>query len=205
MMKFNPVWRPKTEEKKSFRAEILKPKLEGFRVLVTPPDYDDYDKWARTRLKNQKFLVPYEPKWPENCLSEDFFIRRLQKQEKNRKAGTGAYFLIHHKAGGDIIGGINLNDIKLGAVRHATLGYWLAQEYQGQGYMREAARLVIDFAFQVIKLKRLNAASLPDNDRSIKLLLALGFEEEGYAKKYLQINGQWRDHRLFGLVRPPRI
>lgn len=174
--------------------------LEGFRVAVKPPVFEDFDIWAQVRLKNQNDLIPFEPKWADDCHSEAYFIRRLKKQQKSRDAGTGAYFLIHHKANGTIIGGINLNDIRLGAARHASLGYWLDKDYQGQGYMHEAARLVIDYAFDVLKLERINAACLPDNEPSAKLLLSLGFEEEGFAKKYLQINGEQRDHRLFGLI-----
>ena len=64
--------------------------------------------------------------------------------------------------------------------------------------MFEVAKLAMDYAFEKLNLRRLNAACLPDNHRSAKLLLKLGFEEEGFAKKYLQINGQWQDHRLFG-------
>lgn len=194
MTMFNPVWPRKVQ-----KTQKLKPELDGFRVTLKFPAPDDYTKWSRVRAKNQKFLTPYEPEWPEDCLTKTFFARRLERQQRQWNTGSGAFFLIHHKTDRDIIGGINLNDIRLGAARHATLGYWLDEDYQGQGYMAESARLVIDYAFNVLKLRRLNAASLPQNDRSKHLLEKLGFEEEGYAKAYLQINGQWQDHILFGL------
>lgn len=182
------------------KEEKPKPELEGFRIVLRPPCLSDYSQWASVRAKNKNFLTPYEPEWAEDFLTKDFFLRRLERQKKERKAHRGAFFLIHHKAEGGIIGGINLNDIRLGPARHASLGYWLDENHQGQGYMREAGKLVIDYAFNVLKLKRLNAACLPDNDRSIKLLHALGFDDEGFAKAYLQINGTWQDHRLFGLL-----
>ena len=65
-----------------------------------------------------------------------------------------------------------------------------------------ATALVMDYVFHILRLNRLNAACLPDNDRSIKMLLRHGFEEEGYAKNYLQINGIFQDHRLFGKLSP---
>ena len=194
---FNPVWPRKKPAK-----QRLKPELEGFRIRLKSPELQDYPAWVTVRRNNAAFLKPYEPKWADDALSKDFFIRRLQKQDNELKAGRGVYFLIHHKADRKIIGGINLNDVRYGAARHASLGYWLDEAYQGQGYMSEAARLSIKYAFDVLKLRRLNAACLPDNDRSINLLLKLGFIEEGYAKAYLQINGTWQDHRLFGLIRP---
>jgi len=61
-------------------------------------------------------------------------------------------------------------------------------------------RTLIPFAFGPLGLHRLEAACLPNNDASANLLLKAGFSEEGYAKAYLKINGDWRDHRLFGLV-----
>ena len=87
----------------------------------------------------------------------------------------------------------------MGALRHGNLGYWLDEDLQNKGYMFEAANLVLNYAFDDLNLKRINAACLPHNVRSIKLLKKLGFEEEGYARKYFQINGVWQDHRLFGL------
>ena len=194
MMKFKTVlWRNKEPQ------NLLQPRLSGQRIALKPPRLEDFEICRKVRSKNRFFLKPYEPKWTEDCLTKDFFIRRLERQSEESKAGRGAYFFIWKNQ--NIIGGINLNNIQMGAARHASLGYWLSQPYQGQGYMNEAATLVIDYAFNVLKLNRLNAACLPDNDSSIKMLLKLGFEEEGFAKKYLQIDGKWQDHRLFGLCR----
>ncbi|HPF78240.1 MAG TPA: GNAT family N-acetyltransferase [Alphaproteobacteria bacterium] len=184
----------------SRKQAALKPRLQGFRVLLKAPEEKDYQEWALVRAKNQEFLTPYEPQWAEDCLTNAYFKRRLARQDEEYRAGRGCYFLIHHRRSGDIIGGINLNNIQMGAACFASLGYWIDSDYQGQGYMKEAAALVIDYAFNTLHLKRLNAGSLPHNARSIGLLKSLGFEEEGYAKKYLQINGAWQDHVLFGLI-----
>lgn len=195
MTKFNLGWRPKTKDQSP-----LKPVLTGFRVTLKAPCEADFDEWASVRHKNQYHLKPFEPEWPKNCLSRDFFMRRLERQDVEQKAGRGLYFLIHDKKIGHIIGGLNLNNIQMGAARQAFLGYWIDEDHQGQGLMKEAITLLIDYAFNKLQLKRLNAACLPHNDRSINLLKSLDFEEEGYAKKYLQINGAWQDHVLFGLI-----
>lgn len=191
---------PLKKSQNSKNENALTPQLEGFRVDLRFPDLADYVPWADVRRRNQAFLTPYEPQWSSDALSQDFFIRRLKRQQQEWQAGRGAFFLIHHKISKDIIGGINLNDIRMGAARHASLGYWLDEDSQGQGYMTEAGLLVMNYAFGILNLRRLNAACLVDNQPSIKLLTTLGFEEEGFAKQYLQINGNWQDHRLFGLA-----
>lgn len=127
------------------------------------------------------------------------FERRLQRQEKDREQNRGAYFFLKDRQCNRILGGMNLNNIQMGAMCHASLGYWLDENAQGRGYMQEAIQEIIDYSFGTLGLKRLNAACLPDNERSIKMLLKLNFEEEGYAKNYFEINGRWQDHRLFGL------
>ncbi len=195
MIKFKQGWR-----RNFLSPHIITPDLEGERVILRPPCLKDYPVWSEVRNKNQQFLKPYEPEWASDCLTKDFFMRRLVRQEKEVDAGRGVFFLIHENADKKIIGGINLNNIQLGAARHATLGYWLDEKYKRRGYMYESASLAIDYAFDVLKLHRLNAACVFDNEASVGLLEKLSFEEEGFAKSYFQINGQWCDHRLFGLL-----
>lgn len=199
MMKLKRGWQPNFTDSFSLKlASTLE--LEGSKVVLRIPCLEDYFAWSSIRAQNQDFLMSYEPKWPEQCLSEDSFVQRLKRQQVERKSGRGEYFLIHDIKDNKIIGGLNLNNIQFGAARHASIGYWLGEEYQGQGYMYEAINLVMDYAFDILKLRRINAACLPDNYRSIKLLESLNFEEEGFAKEYLQINGRWQDHRLFGFL-----
>lgn len=195
MIKFKKDW-----PLKNIKSKKLYPKLSGDRVCLSVPQLKDYHAWEAVRNSNKQFLEPYEPQWGEDALSKEYFKRRLEKQSKEMEGGRGAFFLIHHIDSNKIIGGININNIQYGAAYFASLGYWLDESCLSKGYMNEAARLAIDYAFKVLKLRRLNAACLPDNERSVSLLLKLGFEEEGFAKNYLQINGKWQDHRLFGLV-----
>jgi ribosomal-protein-alanine N-acetyltransferase len=101
-----------------------------------------------------------------------------------------------------LIGGITLNDIQRGIAQKGTLGYWIGKPYAGHGYMTEAVQLICDFAFQTLRLHRVEASCLPHNERSKNLLTRLGFEQEGYAKSYLQIDGKWQDHILWGKVPP---
>lgn len=196
MIKFKKDW-----PLKSVSKERACPKLKGERIHLCSLQKEDYAQWAEIRRRNQDFLKPFEPKWSSDALSDVFFKRRLHKQKQEKEAGRGAFFLIHHNQDRKIIGGINLNNIQYGAARCASLGYWLEKGSLKQGYMHEAASLVIDYAFNVLNLHRLHAACLPNNQDSVNLLLKLGFQEEGFAEKYLQINGVFEDHRLFGLIK----
>ncbi len=175
--------------------------LKSDRVTIRPPDYGDMTEWIKVRRKNQVFLKPYEPRWPDDALSTGFYLRRMARITQDWEEDRAYSFLIFENETNAIAGGINLNHVTRGAAGHATLGYWLDEDHQGQGFMREAGALVLAFAFNGLQLMRVNAGCLPHNIRSQKMLLSLGFEEEGYAKAYFQIDGLWQDHVLYGLTK----
>jgi ribosomal-protein-alanine N-acetyltransferase len=181
------------------KSKFSSTRLESFRLIVRPASRKDQKEWAELRKKNYEFLQPLEPGWPEIYTQKQYFDVRTRKQEELWKSGKAYSFLIFTRKEEKMIGGINLNNVCRGAAHFASLGYWLDEDEQGKGYMREAARAVISFAFNETKLHRINAACLTNNGRSKNLLLKLGFTEEGYAKKYLKINNEWQDHILFGL------
>ncbi len=99
-----------------------------------------------------------------------------------------------------LIGGLTLSNVRRGVTQSCSLGYWMGERFAGQGYMSEAVRLVVAHVFETMKLHRLEAATMPDNARSIRLLEKAGFKREGFARQYLFIDGQWRDHVLFALL-----
>lgn len=174
--------------------------LLGERIMLRAPMLGDYAQWSKVRGENRDFLTPYEPTWPENCFDKVFFQKRLARQAKDWEHDRCYCFLILDRLTGALYGGLNVNNVVRGAAHFASLGYWLSEDAQGNGYMSEALGLIIDFARDELLLHRLNAACIPENERSAKLLTNAGFTEEGFAQNYLKINGQWTDHRLFGLV-----
>ena len=94
-----------------------------------------------------------------------------------------------------------MSNVRRRAAQFVTLGYWMGRDYAGKGLMTEAVGTVIPFALNTLGLHRIQAACLPDNAASRRVLEKNGFVEEGYAKHYLQIDGKWCDHVLFGLTR----
>jgi ribosomal-protein-alanine N-acetyltransferase len=135
-------------------------------------------------------------------LSYSYFCGLLRRQWREWRQGTAYNFLIFRSdASGKedvLIGGLSLNNVERGIAQKATLGYWIGKPYAGQGLMHEAAALACSFALHGLQLNRIEASCLPKNEPSKRLLKRLGFVEEGYAKSYLQINGAWEDHLLWG-------
>ena len=98
-----------------------------------------------------------------------------------------------------IVGSINLSQIFRGAFQSAYLGYQVGAPYAGRGYMSEALPLVLKYAFDKLKLHRVEANIQPHNAPSIALVKRAGFTKEGYSKKYLKIGGRWRDHERWAI------
>ena len=178
--------------------------LHHDRCYLRPIQISDYPQWQTVRARNEARLRPLEPKWAQDCLSRGFFERRIKRQIRDWHSDRAYCFVLFRNDRDTLIGGMNINHVQRGAAHFASLGYWIDEQQQGQGYMQEAGEMITEYAFAVLKLNRLNAACLPENDRSKNLLLRLGFAEEGFAKNYLEINGQFQDHILFGLVNPVR-
>jgi ribosomal-protein-alanine N-acetyltransferase len=97
-----------------------------------------------------------------------------------------------------------LDNIRRGPAQAGTLGYWVGQPYARAGYMRETLAAMAHYAFQQLGLSRLEAACLPENAASRGVLEKCGFKYEGVAQSYLQINGRWRTHVLYAMLRADR-
>jgi ribosomal-protein-alanine N-acetyltransferase len=109
-------------------------------------------------------------------------------------------FLIFREGDDVLVGGLTLGQIKRGVAQSATLGYWMGLPFAGKGLMSRSVRAMTGFAFTSLRLHRIEAACLPHNEASIKLLERNGFKREGLARAYLRINGLWQDHFLYALL-----
>ena len=147
------------------------------------------------------FLKPWEPVWPVDDLTRPAFRRRLRRYADERHADQAFSFFIFSSITGEMVGGLTLSNIRRGVAQCCTLGYWMGEPHHGQGYMTAAVRAVIPFAFNQLRLRRIEAACLPSNVPSIRLLEKVGFAREGYAREYLCIDGTWQDHLLFALLK----
>lgn len=164
------------------------------------PASGDYVEWSRLRAESRHFLRPWEPTWPRDDLTRMAFRRRLRRYYRDIRADEGYAFFVFTRETGALVGGITLAHVKRGVTQSCSMGYWAGERYAGRGLMGDAVRALVPFCFETLGLNRIEAATLPHNERSIRLLKRVGFTEEGYARRFLCIDGAWRDHILFGLV-----
>jgi [ribosomal protein S5]-alanine N-acetyltransferase len=173
------------------------PVIRSPRLWLRPPVMSDHAAWADLRGRSRQHLTPWEPQWSMDELARVSFRRRLRHYARDIKDDTGYAFLIFQQQDNVLLGGLTLSNLRRGVTQTASIGYWLGQAFQGQGYMTEAVRASADFVFNDLKLHRLEAACLPHNTASVRVLEQAGFTPEGLARRYLKINSQWQDHRLF--------
>ena len=176
------------------------PALKGARVTLRAPVSADYREWACLRAESRDFLEPWEPQWSPDELEHSAWRGRLRRYRKDFVGGTAMSFFIFETASGTLLGGITLGNIRYGVAQSGHIGYWIGQRHAGKGLMAEALTLLSDFAFVTLRLHRIEAACIPDNARSIRVLEKVGFRREGLLRSYLRINGVWQDHFLYALI-----
>jgi ribosomal-protein-alanine N-acetyltransferase len=180
------------------RAEPFR--LAGERVLLRSPERGDYEDWASLRGRSRDFLAPWEPSWPVDALSRASFRARIARYAEDWRTDQ-AYNLFIFTHDERLVGGVGLSNLRRGVSETASLGYWIGEPFSRQGYMTAALPLVLSFAFDRLRLHRVEAACLPNNAPSRALLVRAGFRQEGYARQYLCIEGRWQDHLLFAVLR----
>lgn len=176
------------------------PVVRGHGVLLRPPTMGDYGAWAELRAMSRDHLSPWEPTWARDELTRGAFRRRLRFYQREAREDLGHSFFILHESTGALIGGLTLSNLRRGVTQAASLGYWMGKPYANRGLMRSAVGAVQTFAVDGLRLHRLEAACMPTNLPSIRVLEGCGFTREGFARQYLKINGRWEDHILFGFV-----
>ena len=175
-------------------------RLSGKRVFLRPPKRRDALKWQKLRLSSKSFLSPWEPKWDAASCSRRTFMRYLKNSSYLANMDRAYSFLIFKEADNDLIGGINIFNVRRGVSQSASIGYWIGRKFSRKGYMYEALTVLLPSLFIDLRLNRIEAAILKDNNPSKGLLKKIGFTEEGVCRSYLKIDGRWQDHILFSLL-----
>ncbi|KJF67382.1 MULTISPECIES: GNAT family N-acetyltransferase [Rhizobium] len=175
------------------------PELRSADHLLRLPRYGDFRQWHVLRSESRQFLQPWEPAWRPDELTEGSFRTRVVRNGQEFSSGTAVSFLLFEKET-LLVGGITIGYIRRGAAQSCMIGYWVGERYAAQGHMSAALKLVIPYIFSGLQLHRIEAACIPENFKSIRLLENAGFQREGLLREYLKINGQWRDHMMFSLL-----
>jgi ribosomal-protein-alanine N-acetyltransferase len=173
--------------------------LRGDGVFLRPAEMRDFDQWCALRERSRVFLTPWEPIWPADDLTRAAFRRRIRAYTEEIESDEAYPFLIFREDE-TLVGGLTIGQVRRGVSQTATLGYWMGEPFAGRGYMSRAVRAAAHFTFGSLRLHRLEAACLPNNLASIRVLETCGFLKEGYARSYLRISGRWQDHLLYALI-----
>ena len=174
--------------------------VRGGRVLLRPYLTSDYMLWAQLRARSREHLRPWEPVWPHDDLTRTSLRRRVRHYQREARDDAGYAFGVFNEHGRELYGGLTLTNVRRGVTQAASLGYWLGLPFVGRGFMTDAVRTAVHYAFDELRLHRIEAASMPSNTGSINVLQRVGFVREGLARRYLKINGVWQDHVLFALL-----
>jgi ribosomal-protein-alanine N-acetyltransferase len=116
----------------------------------------------------------------------------------NARAGYGLPFIIEHR--GQLAGQLNVSSVSYGSLSSATIGYWVSERFAGLGLTPTAVALATDYCFFTVGLHRMEICIRPENEPSLRVTEKLGFRYEGLRRRYIHINGDWRDHFCFALT-----
>ena len=177
------------------------PVIRGQGIYLRYPRIADYPIWAKLRGESRDFLTPWEPVWSDDELTRGAFRRRIKRYQKETRLDSAYVFFVLRESDDVLLGGCTLSNVRRGVTQCCTLGYWIGAKFARQGYMTGAVKALVPFVFRTLGMHRIEAACVPENEPSRKLLARVGFREEGLARRYLLINGEWADHLLFALLK----
>lgn len=174
-------------------------RLVDREVVIRPLARTDQDAWRRARHRSAAWLAPWDATVPPGGDARPTSFRQLVKRlERQARAGSTLPFAI--EVDGHFAGQVTVNNIVRGSAQFASVGYWLDKDYAGRGVVPRAVALAIDHCF-ANGLHRVEVAIRPENSNSLRVVEKLGIREIGYAPKFLHIDGDWRDHRLYAITR----
>jgi [ribosomal protein S5]-alanine N-acetyltransferase len=173
------------------------PTLTSGSVGIRPIRLRDARAVERELVEGRSWMREWEATSPRGSIGFDTrgSIRALQQNARN---GQGLPFII--EVDGELAGQLNVTSISYGSLSSATIGYWIAERFAGRNATPIAVALATDHCFQALGLHRMEICIRPENVKSLRVVQKLGFRYEGLKRRYIHINGDWRDHFCFALV-----
>lgn len=175
--------------------------LHAGAVGLRPPRLRDGRVWSETRLRNEMWLLKWEPSSPHSWADRNAVSAwppLMSALRKAGRAGTMLPFVITYQ--GAFVGQMNVSNVVHGVLKSCTVGYWVDREYAGRGITPTALALVIDHCFDAVGLHRVEVDIRPENAASLRVVEKLGLRREGYYERFLDIDGGWRDHVAFAVT-----
>ncbi|WP_022885692.1 GNAT family N-acetyltransferase [Glaciibacter superstes] len=176
---------------------IVIPTLREGPVVLRPVRLRDSRALERDLMENRGWLRKWEATSPYAPMSFDTraSIRNLLTHSRS---GHGLPFIVEYN--GKLAGQLNVSSITWGSLSSATIGYWVGERFAGHSITPTAVALATDYCFFQLGLHRMEICIRPENAASLRVVEKLGFRYEGLRRRYIHINGDWRDHFCFGLV-----
>ncbi|MFZ3577490.1 GNAT family N-acetyltransferase [Virgibacillus sp. DJP39] len=176
--------------------------LKGNQIYLKPLDSSHAEALLDMEVRNRDFFEQYTITRENDFYTMETQLERLQEKKVAQEEDKGYHFGIFLSESSELIGEIGLFRIERGPAECGMVGYSLDKKHNGNGYMTEAIRLIVDYAFTSLKLHRIEAGAMPRNSGSIKVLEKSGFHKEGIARSNVNINGNWEDHQMLAIINP---
>ena len=180
---------------------LTEPQLLGEPVGLRPVRVSDARTWREIRVRNAPWLRPWEPTNPETPLyrsSVGPYVAMARTMRREARQGQALPWSVVY--GGQFAGQLTVGSILWGSARSGQVGYWIDERAAGRGVIPTALAMAIDHCFFVVGLHRVEASIRPENHASRRVVEKLGFHEEGLRRRYLHINGTWRDHLCYAIT-----
>lgn len=167
-------------------------------VTLVPVALSDAGPLHTLQVANRAYLEPWSPSRDDEWYTFAAQEQRLRADVEQHAGGVAYHFNIVTDDG--IAGRVDLTNVVRGVWENANLGYWVAATHRNRGYATTAVRLAVAFAFGDGGLHRVQAAVMPRNGPSLRVVEKAGFRREGVAERYLRINGRWEDHAIYAIT-----
>ncbi len=175
-------------------------------LVLRPLRRRDESQWDAVRMRNRAWLAPWEATAPPSSRGgPPSYSAMVRWMTREGRAGRSCPWALAVDSGHNrpercpVVGQVALSGIQYGSARWGSIGYWVDQGHAGRGLVPRGVALACDYAFQVLRLHRIEINIRPENGNSLRVVEKLGFRHEGLRPRYLHIDGQWRDHECFAL------
>lgn len=172
------------------------------QVYVRFPEEVDVTELTAMYRRNREFFDTFSPNHQEEHYTEEHQLQTIIKSKADMVEDRKYSFVVCHKEDNQIIGSIGLSFVVRGPLQSCMIGYSLDQAYNGKGYMTEAVKQVVRYAFDELKFHRVVGEASPRNPGSIRVLEKAGFHKEGISRSNVKINGKWEDHQVLAIINP---
>jgi|NGEPerStandDraft_6_1074524.scaffolds.fasta_scaffold148907_2 ribosomal-protein-alanine N-acetyltransferase len=167
-------------------------------ITLRPLRHRDARRWRAVRSANAEWLAPWEATHPDLASLAPTFSQMVRAFGREARAGRMLPFAVD--LDGELVGQITVSGISWGSLRSGQIGYWVDRRVAGRGIIPTAVAMVVDHCFLSLGLHRIEVNIRPENHASLRVAQKLGFRPEGLRRRYLHIDGAWRDHSTFAMT-----